>query len=378
LLRAIAVKNRKAYRAFSVHTFSNPSYMHRIRFLGVFALLLFSWASSFAQDFHYSQFYNAPVYLNPALTGIFDGDLRIQGNFRNQWANVPVDYLTFSAFVDKKFIARYDRSSFFSAGLGVNYDRAGDGNLTWLDLNLNGSYTQYLSDGMFVSLGGQARFAQRSFDQGGLRFADQFNRGIGSFDPGLVSTEQFGSTNNGFLDLSVGVNFHWQALKRYERFDYKRKRSKLDVGVALIHLTEPDQGFIEDEEVPLLRRLSAYAQGIAQLTSNLDLAAGLTLQRQGPYNENVVMGGLRYHLNRQPGKQIAIQGGLGYRWDRIGDAFFPTVQLHYNEWRIGLSYDVNTSDFNVATLRNGGPEISIRYIRKKVRPVRSRRFCPII
>ncbi|MEM6772440.1 MAG: hypothetical protein AAF597_17825, partial [Bacteroidota bacterium] len=75
---------------------------------------------------------------------------------------------------------------------------------------------------------------------------------------------------------------------------------------------------------------------------------------------------------------IAGQGGLGYRFDRIGDAFFPHIQLHYNAWRVGLSYDINVSDFRVATQGNGGPELSIRYIIKKVRPVPSRRFCPII
>ena len=352
--------------------------MHHPRILSGIALLLFCWTGGHAQDFHYSQFYNAPVYLNPALTGVFDGDLRIQGNFRNQWANVPVDYLNFSAYVDKKFIARYDKSSFFAGGIGVNYDQAGDGVLSWLDFNLNGSWTQYLNDGMFLTFGAQARYAQRSFNQDDLRFADQFDRGIGSFNGNLVTSESFGNTGHGFFDLGAGINFHWQALKKYDRFDYKTKRSKFDVGLALLHLTAPDQGFIEDVEVPLMRRLSIYADGIAQLTGKLDLAAGITLQRQGPYNENVLMGGLRYHLNRDPGKQVALQGGIGYRFDRVGDAFYPTLQLHYNAWRVGLSYDVNVSDFNIATLRNGGPEISIRYIHKKVRPVQSRRFCPII
>jgi len=352
--------------------------MRHKRILGVFGLLFLSWIGGQAQDFHYSQFYNAPVYLNPALTGVFNGDLRVQGNFRSQWTSVPVDYLSFSAFVDKKFIPRFARSSFFAAGLGLNYDRAGDGNLSWFDINLNGAYTQHLSKGFFLTLGGQARFGQRSFNEAGLRFADQFDPDRGRFDPGNVTGERFGNTGHGFLDLGVGLNFHWQALDRYARYDYKEKRSKIDVGVALFHLTEPDQGFIEDVEVPLMSRFSAYAQGLLQLGGKLDLAAGLTLQRQGPYAENVGMGGLRFHLNRQPGKQIALQGGIGYRWDEIGDAFFPTLQLHYNDWRFGVSYDVNVSDFNVATLNNGGWELSVRYIRKKVRPVIGRRFCPLI
>ena len=36
---------------------------------------------SFSQDLHYSQFYNAPLVISPALTGIFNGDQRFYGLF---------------------------------------------------------------------------------------------------------------------------------------------------------------------------------------------------------------------------------------------------------------------------------------------------------
>src|ERR1700712_3953823 len=51
-----------------------------------------------AQDHIYSQFYNAPNYLNPALNGQFDGDLRMNLIYRNQWSQIPgsLTYYTFS------------------------------------------------------------------------------------------------------------------------------------------------------------------------------------------------------------------------------------------------------------------------------------------
>jgi type IX secretion system PorP/SprF family membrane protein len=351
--------------------------LHRPTFLTI-GLLLFGWIGVQAQDFHYSQFFNAPVYLNPALTGVFNGDLRLQGNYRDQWTDVPVSYRTFSLMADKKFIRRTDRSSFFAAGLGLNYDQAGDGRLSWSDLNLNASYTHYLSEGMFLTLGGRAAVAQRRFEPEALRFADQFNFGTGAFDPAFRTGEDFARTNHVFPDFSVGVNFHWQALDRYQRYDYKEERSKIDVGIALMHLTTPDQTFIEDIDVPLYRRFSAYAQGVLQLNAPLDLVGGITGQFQGPYREYVAMGGLRVHLNTEPGKQLSLQGALGYRFAEFGDAFYPMLQLEYNAFRVGFSYDINISDFNVATQRNGGPELSVRYVFKKVRPVPSRRFCPLI
>lgn len=36
------------------------------------------------QDLHFSQFYEAPLLRNPALAGLYEGDVRIQGVYRNQ------------------------------------------------------------------------------------------------------------------------------------------------------------------------------------------------------------------------------------------------------------------------------------------------------
>ena len=41
-----------------------------------------------AQDPHFSQFYMAPMYLNPAMVGAFDGNYRLSGLFRGQWGSV--------------------------------------------------------------------------------------------------------------------------------------------------------------------------------------------------------------------------------------------------------------------------------------------------
>ena len=54
----------------------------------------------FSQDIHYSQFYNSPLNLNPANTGMFDGDFRFAANQRTQWRSVTVPFSTFSLSAD--------------------------------------------------------------------------------------------------------------------------------------------------------------------------------------------------------------------------------------------------------------------------------------
>jgi hypothetical protein len=47
-----------------------------------------------AQDLHFSQFYEAPLLRNPALAGLYEGDVRIQGIYKNQWNSISFPYQT--------------------------------------------------------------------------------------------------------------------------------------------------------------------------------------------------------------------------------------------------------------------------------------------
>ena len=52
-----------------------------------------------AQDLHFSQYFNAPILVNPANTGFNpDNDYRIGGNYRNQWSAVGSPYKTMSVW----------------------------------------------------------------------------------------------------------------------------------------------------------------------------------------------------------------------------------------------------------------------------------------
>jgi len=49
----------------------------------------------------------------------------------------------------------------------------------------------------------------------------------------------------------------------------------------------------------------------------------------------------------------------------------------YQNWQFGLSYDLNTSPFKVASQRRGGPEVSLRYVIFRVKPPEEFKLCPI-
>lgn len=334
---------------------------------------------SFAQDFHYSQFYNAPLHLNPALTGIFRGDIRAMGNYKSQWTDVPVDYKTVTLAVDKKFLKVSSNDGFFSGGVAFNYDRAGDSKLTWANLDLNLSYTKVFSPKVILSVGGKAALIQRSFDQGNLRYNNQFDEARGVFNSALNSDEAFNTDGHIFPDFGIGANLRLQPKQTDELIDRNNRRTKIDVGIALHHLFAPDQAFYDNVKVPLERRLSPYLIGTVQVLPVLDVEGAITYQNQGAvYDELVMMLGGRVWVKNTLNKRISLMAGMGLRRDKIQDAYWPTFEISYNNLNVGLNYDFNTSQFDIATENRGGMELSVRYIISKVRPLPEFKVCPLI
>src|SRR5215210_746330 len=69
------------------------------KYLTLFLTLLLT-GTLHAQDPHFSQFFASPLTLNPAFTGKFDGDLRLAGDYRNQWPSINRAFVTTTLSVD--------------------------------------------------------------------------------------------------------------------------------------------------------------------------------------------------------------------------------------------------------------------------------------
>src|SRR4028118_1209504 len=101
--------------------------MRSFYFIFCFLILL---AEAHAQDPHFSQFFASPLTLNPALTGKFDGNLRVAGNYRNQWPTINRAFTTSAVSVDfpimTERIAENDR---LAMGIMGYTDQQADGAL---------------------------------------------------------------------------------------------------------------------------------------------------------------------------------------------------------------------------------------------------------
>ena len=111
-----------------------------------------------AQDAHYSMFNNAPLYLNPSLTGSMPTQYRLGINYRSQWASIPDAYQNLGAFFDAK------RRN-LGIGLVVNKNAAGVASLENTNLLLSLSLKKQLAGGNNeIAIGAQGGITQHRFD----------------------------------------------------------------------------------------------------------------------------------------------------------------------------------------------------------------------
>ncbi len=126
------------------------------------------WAT--AQDPQFSQFYAAPQYVNPALTGNTHQD-RIGLNYRLQWPGVQPGYETYMAAYDHRF-------STVNAGMGgmVLRDKAGTQRPHLHHIGLSYSYEARINYNRAIRGGLRMGYTMRGVDPSGYLFADQVIR----------------------------------------------------------------------------------------------------------------------------------------------------------------------------------------------------------
>lgn len=328
----------------------------------LYLLILFSCALH-GQDVHFSQFFNAPTQASPANVGAMRAHQRLAAHYRHQWFSVPVPYETVMASYDQKVKHRMLGDNWLGVGGQFLYDRSGAARLDWTQLTLQAAYHYRLSEQTTLSIGGQARVGQRALEPGQLFFGDQYTDNF--FDPSVPTQEAFTSTSDGFFSLGSGLAGRWAP---------KGSRSEVLISGGVHHLNRPVIQFLNEETVavPILWNNLIHAQ--LEVAERWDIVGNGLLQVQGPYLEWVGLLGARLHLDNSPTRPLSVQlsGGV-----RRSDALIAYLGFFYQDWRVGVSYDVNTSPLQRASNYNGGPELSVQYLIYSVEPPKTSTLCPL-
>jgi type IX secretion system PorP/SprF family membrane protein len=209
-----------------------------------------------SQDPQYSQFYAAPLYLNPAFAGSSQQG-RLGLNYRNQWPSIDANFTTFSAFAD--FYLEDYNSGF---GAIMTRDLANALGLQNTTFGLQYAYQLQLTKKISFRPGVQVAVNSRSLNYSKLIFGDQIDPVTGSIRPGTGENLSTGPTVI-YPDLSFGGLFY---------------SARGWLGVAGSHLTRPNQSLTGSED-RLPTKFSAHAGWKFYLTPGT-MGEGYSLKSQ--------------------------------------------------------------------------------------------------
>ena len=334
---------------------------HFARWSGALTFLLacFAWNSARTQDIHFSQFFNTPYAASPANIGLFEGQYRVGGVFRQQWRSVTVPYRTFGLGGDMTNVGGVQG---LGAGLWLYNDRAGDSRLNTFHLSLGGSWTEKLGALKDQSITGglQIGFTSLSIDYSQLSYDSQYNGFY--YDPSLSSNEQFNRDAFTYPDVHAGIIYRYTP----------SKRDLIQAGVSLFNITKPDVAFNGDSS-PLDGRSSIHVITRFPVSEKVDVQPMAQFMAQGKFRELILGGSARYILLDRYTYLRTLQAGLYWR---ASDAGYIFVGSEYDDWTFGLSYDINFSDLVPASRNRGGIELTVLRVFRK-RPVPARfKACP--
>ena len=313
--------------------------------------LFCSMISGYAQDIHFSQFFEAPLLRNPSLAGIFTGDIRVQGVYRDQWNSFTNAYRTGSLNAEYKMpIGKGD--DFMTTGVQLLFDKAGTVGLTTTHLLPALNYHKSLSSKkvMYLSLGFMGGMIRKNIDMAKMTTNNQYNGG--GFDPSFPTGETFIVPNYTTWDASVGMSFNTSF--------GENNINSLFVGAAYHHLNRPDNSFYRDPNIELNAKY-VFSAGVKL---NVDEYTYFTLQAdhssQGSFNETIGGALYSYKLGGDPeNPAYIVHAGAFLRWK---DALIPVIKIDMNQISMAISYDVNVSQLKTASQGRGGFELSLAYV----------------
>ncbi len=316
--------------------------MHKVLHIVILAL---SFQGLFAQDPVLTQFYAAPILMNPAFAGS-EGNMRLGLGYRDQATRSNNNLKTIYAFGDSWIES-------INSGLGISIlnQREEFTNYSFIQVNINYSYHLRISDNWTFFPGIAFGIGYKDFRFGGLLFEDQIDLTGGNSpatnDPVFNNIAE----NIFFMDLAVGGILYAE---------------NAWFGFSLKHLTTPDISFVESENLPLAMHMSVH--GGYQLTldsrgrnsffpedSNLFLT--FNYMKQNVYNR------LDFGAEMEISKFSIgfLSSAVIQKMDFNSDLFLsvsPVIGLETSNFKVGFSYDFPISNFSAF---GGTSEITLQY-----------------
>jgi type IX secretion system PorP/SprF family membrane protein len=328
--------------------------MKNIKLILIFMLIA---VMASAQDAQFSQYYQAPMYLNPGFTGITQGH-RVVVNHRLQWPNLPHAFSTYAASYDVSLEK-------IRSGVGVLFTNNKIGSAGWRSTNISllYSYKVRLTEEIVFSPGLSFGYGTNGLDRSKIVMGDALEYGGSSLDPKLsdVRDQQYMDFGSGFVLYAKRV---W-------------------LGASFSHLNRPNLSVL-GETSRLDMKTSIH--GGVRLDLNTNLRPGRPVyftpsfiyRMQGSSFSQLDLG-INFHID-------PISVGVSYRGKPFSKSIAQSVEqdaailflgLYLKNLTIGYSYDFTISKLGTATGGSHEGSLIYEFKRKKQKPSKNKLIpCP--
>lgn len=205
--------------------------MKRPLFLNILVLIVFMMilVPGKAQDPYYSQFYNTPMFYNPAMTGLTSG-LKVRLMYRNQWPqyNDNLKSYNFSMDVAERFMPG-------AGGLGIIFNSNQEAN-GFIKKNMAGALASArirMNRNLVSQIGFMAAYVQKRIDDDDFIWSDQLDNRHGLLHP-QSSFSGFSTQSVSYPDISLGGVIN-----------YEKEYFSMTIGGAIHHLLKPNESFYQ-------------------------------------------------------------------------------------------------------------------------------------
>ena len=293
-----------------------------------------------AQDVRFTQFYQNPLLMNPAIMGA-SPDMVAGLCYRNQWGSVSSGYSSYSFNGMYPFYFSEDKNK-LDAGLSVMEDKAGA--FTSLNAMVAVDYNREIADDQYLCLALLGGYGQEAISTGGLTYDDQYVHG--SYSSGNLSNESIVSTKKGYAD--VGFGFTW-----YMNPSVEKSKVNAYLGVAGFHMNQPNISMTG--AVSRLPIRMTYQGGVKILESDkINITPNAMLATQNGNTESAIGCYLDYIFSENFKMTLGV-------WYRRHDAIPILLGFEFKGFSLGYSYDAVTS--SISNLSSGimANEITLTY-----------------
>ncbi|MCO5248513.1 MAG: PorP/SprF family type IX secretion system membrane protein [Chitinophagales bacterium] len=305
-----------------------------------------------AQDYKFNQFYNAPLNLNPALTGKLPGLYRLVANYRVQSKPVstPVPYNTLSVSADFGLTPNKYSGDILGLGLIASSDRQAAGALKTTDIMASLAYHKSFGydHNHYLSVGFQFGLKSRKLDVSQLYFESQFNQSINGFDLSLPNLESFDKES--FIRMNMNTGVFWSS-------NFSKVLSAY-AGVSMFNLMKPKDNFF-DSDAERAMKLNGHGGVVINLNDKIMINPNAIYFRQSNLSDWVAGSTLAYNLSgsSHPYETSAFVGV----WYEGTGAVIASAGMQIKSIQFTFSYDRTISDLKQANSGFGAFETSIIY-----------------